>query len=38
MNFSDKVNVTNTEKYTGKEVIQLNVSDMFVSVTRPLKD
>lgn len=32
------VNVTNTGKYTGKEVVQLYIRDVIGSVTRPVKE
>ncbi|MCG9791017.1 beta-glucosidase BglX [Flavobacterium algicola] len=32
------VNVKNTGKYTGKEVVQLYIRDIFASVTRPVKE
>jgi beta-glucosidase len=42
MNFNDKikvsVDVTNTGKYDGKEVVQLYLRDVVGSVTRPVKE
>jgi beta-glucosidase len=42
MNFNEKikvsVDVTNTGKYDGKEVVQLYIRDVVGSVTRPLKE
>ena len=32
------VSVKNTGKYTGKEVVQLYIRDLFASVTRPIKE
>lgn len=42
MTASDKiiaqVDITNTGKYDGKEVVQLYIQDLFASVTRPVKE